>query len=78
MSETLPTLHIARHGETAGSLSDQHTGLADLPLIERGERNARHLELLTAERMGGNLWTGCKTKESLQGKNHGIFSSDTL
>jgi broad specificity phosphatase PhoE len=43
MSETLPTLYRARHGETARSLSDQHTGFADLPLIERGERNARHL-----------------------------------
>ena len=43
MSEMLPTLYIARHGETAWSLSGQHTGLTDLPLTERGQRNARHL-----------------------------------
>ncbi len=43
MSETLPVLYLARHGETAWSLSGQHTGLTDLPLTERGERNARRL-----------------------------------
>jgi broad specificity phosphatase PhoE len=43
MSEMLPTIYLARHGETAWSLSGQHTGLTDLPLTERGERNARLL-----------------------------------
>ena len=43
MSETLPVVYLARHGETAWSLSGQHTGLTDLPLTERGERNARSL-----------------------------------
>ena len=43
MSETLPVVYLARHGETAWSLSGQHTGLTDLPLTERGERNARRL-----------------------------------
>src|SRR5438105_3606532 len=43
MSETLPVVYLARHGETAWSLSGQHTGLTDLPLTERGERNARQL-----------------------------------
>ncbi len=43
MSGMLPTLYIARHGETAWSLSGQHTGLTDLPLTERGQSNARRL-----------------------------------
>jgi len=43
MDELLPLLYLARHGETAWSLSGQYTGLTDLPLTERGERNARRL-----------------------------------
>jgi broad specificity phosphatase PhoE len=43
MSNELPVLYLARHGETAWSLTGQHTGLTDLPLTERGERNARQL-----------------------------------
>ena len=43
MSESLPVVYLARHGETAWSISGQHTGLTDLPLTERGESNARRL-----------------------------------
>jgi broad specificity phosphatase PhoE len=43
MREELPIMYLARHGETAWSLTGQHTGLTDLPLTERGERNARQL-----------------------------------
>jgi probable phosphoglycerate mutase len=37
------TIYLARHGETAWSLSGQHTGRTDLPLTGRGECNARKL-----------------------------------
>jgi broad specificity phosphatase PhoE len=43
MSETLPIIYVARHGETVWSLSGRHTGLTDLALTERGERNARQV-----------------------------------
>jgi len=43
VGETFPIIYLVRHGETAWSLSGQHTGLTDLPLTQRGERNARLL-----------------------------------
>ena len=49
MSNPLPIVYLARHGETAWSLSGQHTGLTDLPLTEHGERNASRLR----ERLAG-------------------------
>src|SRR5436305_61418 len=39
----LPEVYLARHGETAWAISGQHTGLTNIPLTERGERNARSL-----------------------------------
>ena len=39
----LPRVLLARHGQTAWSLSGQHTGLTDLPLTATGEAEARSL-----------------------------------
>ncbi len=43
MNQSLPDVYLARHGETAWSLSGRHTGRTDIPLTERGEDNARRL-----------------------------------
>jgi len=50
--EILPVIYLARHGETTWSVTGQHTGLTDLALTERGERNAKRL----GERLAGLLF----------------------
>jgi broad specificity phosphatase PhoE len=49
MNTTLQITYLARHGETAWTITGQHTGRTDLPLTERGEGNAKRL----GERLGG-------------------------
>jgi broad specificity phosphatase PhoE len=55
MGDALPTIYLARHGETAWSLSGQHTGLTDLPLTAHGEANARAL----GQRLKGMTFAKC-------------------
>ena len=43
MNSPSQQIYLARHGETAWSLSGQHTGSTDLPLTAGGEENARRL-----------------------------------
>jgi broad specificity phosphatase PhoE len=57
MADKLPIIYLARHGETAWTVSGQHTGRTDLPLTEHGERNARSL----GERLRGLTFAGVLT-----------------
>ena len=43
MSGALPKISLVRHGETAWTLSGQHTGRTDIALTEQGESDARQL-----------------------------------
>jgi probable phosphoglycerate mutase len=43
MADKLPSVYIARHGNTAWTFTGQHTSRTDLPLTPDGERNARRL-----------------------------------
>jgi broad specificity phosphatase PhoE len=43
MSTSLPEIYLARHGETAWTISRQHTGLTDIPLLQQGENDAIQL-----------------------------------
>ena len=51
-AQILSVIYLARHGETAWSVTGQHTGLTDLPLTQRGERNALRL----GQRLAGSVF----------------------
>lgn len=57
MKERLPSIYLARHGETAWSLTGQHTGLTDLPLTEQGELDAAALGDLLSGRLFVKVFT---------------------
>jgi broad specificity phosphatase PhoE len=52
MGSTLPVVYLARHGETAWTISHQHTGVTDLPLTAQGEVEASRL----AQRLKGSTF----------------------
>ncbi|MFJ3924849.1 histidine phosphatase family protein [Streptomyces sp. NPDC090022] len=49
-----PRILLARHGQTAWSLSGKHTGRTDVPLLEEGRRGAK----LLGERLAKDPWAG--------------------
>src|SRR5258708_34825111 len=57
MSSALPVIYLARHGETARTLSHQHTGVSDLPLTTAGEAEAVRL----GERLAGRTFAAVFT-----------------
>ena len=57
MSRSLPVVSLARHGETAWTLSHQHTGISDLPLTPNGEAEAGRLGELLARRTFAAIFT---------------------
>jgi probable phosphoglycerate mutase len=50
---------LVRHGRTAWSLSGQHTGRTDIPLLEEGRADAKAL----GERLHGAPWSGLRGAE---------------
>ena len=79
MNQSLPDVYLARHGETAWSLSGRHTGRTDIPLTERGEDNARRLRgrlegITFTEVLVSPLQRARRTCEpgGLRGRRHGF------
>lgn len=48
----LQQIYLARHGQTAWSLTGQHTGRSDIPLTQAGEEQARR----TGQRIAGETF----------------------
>jgi probable phosphoglycerate mutase len=49
MTASKQEVYVVRHGETAWSLSGQHTGVTDIPLTENGRALARRLRPILAK-----------------------------
>jgi probable phosphoglycerate mutase len=47
---------VIRHGQTEWSMSGQHTGVTDLPLLPEGEEQARALRASLAGRSFAEIW----------------------
>ncbi|MFF3750117.1 histidine phosphatase family protein [Streptomyces sp. NPDC002018] len=54
-----PRILLARHGQTAWSLSGRHTGRTDIPLLDEGRRGAK----LLGERLRRAPWSGLEDVE---------------
>lgn len=54
-----PRVLLARHGQTAWSLSGRHTGRTDVPLLDEGRRGAK----LLGERLDREPWSGLPDAE---------------
>ena len=60
----LPQIWLVRHGETAWSLSGQHTGRTDIPLTARGEQDAAAL----GPRLAGRTFSKVFTSPSVRAR----------
>jgi len=57
MKSSLPVVCLARHGQTAWTVSHQHTGVTDMPLTAAGETEAVRL----GERLAGQTFAAVFT-----------------
>ncbi|TPN56898.1 histidine phosphatase family protein [Mesorhizobium sp. B1-1-4] len=70
MSSAFPQIHLVRHGETAWSLSGQHTGRTDMPLTAAGEAAARGV----ADRLKGLLFSAVWSSPSQRAYNTSVLA----
>ncbi|WP_421916959.1 histidine phosphatase family protein [Mesorhizobium sp.] len=70
MSSAYPQIHLVRHGETAWSLSGQHTGRTDMPLTQAGEAAARGV----ADRLKGLSFSAVWSSPSQRAYNTSVLA----
>ncbi|TGV12548.1 histidine phosphatase family protein [Mesorhizobium sp. M8A.F.Ca.ET.173.01.1.1] len=70
MSSAFPQIHLVRHGETAWSLSGQHTGRTDMPLTPAGEAAARGV----ADRLKGQSFSEVWSSPSQRAYNTSVLA----
>jgi probable phosphoglycerate mutase len=62
MKADLPEVWIARHGETAWTRTEQHTGVTDVPLTAAGEAEALRLRERLAGVLFARVWTSPRVR----------------
>jgi probable phosphoglycerate mutase len=75
MHPALPQIWLVRHGETAWSLSGQHTGRTDIPLTERGEQDARALKTRLEKHSFGKVLSSPSSRARRTGEVAGFADS---
>ncbi|TPN45897.1 MULTISPECIES: histidine phosphatase family protein [unclassified Mesorhizobium] len=70
MSSAFPQIYLVRHGETAWSLSGQHTGRTDMPLTPAGEAAARGV----TERLEGLSFSAVWSSPSQRAYNTSVLA----
>ncbi|TPI33082.1 histidine phosphatase family protein [Mesorhizobium sp. B3-2-1] len=70
MSNAFPQIHLVRHGETAWSLSGQHTGRTDMPLTPAGEAAAHGV----ADRLKGLSFSAVWSSPSQRAYNTSVLA----
>ncbi|MER9290393.1 histidine phosphatase family protein [Mesorhizobium sp. M0510] len=70
MSSVYPQIHLVRHGETAWSLSGQHTGRTAMPLTPVGEAAARGV----ADRLKGLSFSAVWSSPSQRAYNTSVLA----
>jgi probable phosphoglycerate mutase len=75
MHTGLPQIWLVRHGETAWSLSGQHTGRTDIPLTERGEQDARALKARLEKHSFAKVWSSPSSRARRTGELAGFADS---
>jgi probable phosphoglycerate mutase len=69
---------VVRHGQTEWSLSGQHTGITDLPLLPEGEEQARALAASLGARRWAEVWVSPRQRAVRTAELAGLRPTDVV
>ncbi len=78
MNDALPMIYLVRHGETAWTISGQHTGRTDIPLTAQGEEDAQKLDGLLRGLSFANVFTSPLQRARRTGELAGLGMSQEV
>ena len=75
MNDVLSKVYLVRHGETAWTISGQHTGRTDIALTEQGEGEARELKPRLKDMNFAQIFTSPLQRAARTGELAGFAAS---